>query len=98
MNDKESAINSGLVNTWQQKTVGYIELNRPDKANAYDDALLNDLSSALDKMEADREVRTLVITGAGNRTFCAGADLNEMKKKLNLGKKSRGKTVRFVLQ
>ena len=81
MNDKELVINLGLVNTWQRKTVGYIQLNRPDKANAYNDALLNDLSSALDKTEADGEVRTLVITGAGNRSFCAGADLNEMKKK-----------------
>ncbi len=81
MNDKEPAMNPGLVNTWKQKTVGYIELNRPDKANAYNDALLNNLSSALDQMEADREVRTLVITGAGNRSFCAGADLNEMKQK-----------------
>lgn len=81
MNDKEPAMNPGLVNTWKQRTVGYIELNRPDKSNAYNDALLNNLSSILDKMEADREVRTLVITGAGNRCFCAGADLNEMKKK-----------------
>jgi len=73
--------NSGLIRTWKQGIVGHLEIHRPDKANAYNDALLNDLSSALDEMGADREVRTLVITGAGNRSFCAGADLNEMKTK-----------------
>ena len=81
MNDKERAMDPGGIKTWKQNAVGYLELNRPERANAYDDALLNDLSSALGKMEADREVLTLVITGAGNRSFCAGADLNEMKKK-----------------
>jgi len=81
MPDNDQARDQPLIRTWKQGIVGYLEIHRPDKANAYDDALLNDLSSALDKMEADREIRTLVITGAGNRSFCAGADLNEMKEK-----------------
>jgi enoyl-CoA hydratase len=71
--------NSGLIRTSKKGIVGYLEIHRPEKANAYNDALLNDLSSALVQMEADREVRTLIITGAGNRSFCAGADLKEMQ-------------------
>jgi enoyl-CoA hydratase len=71
--------NSGLIRTSKKGIVGYLEIHRPEKANAYNDALLKDLSSALVQMEADREVRTLIITGAGNRSFCAGADLKEMQ-------------------
>jgi enoyl-CoA hydratase len=81
MTDSEPARDEGLIRTWEQGMVGYLEIHRPDKANAYNQVLLNELASVLDRMEADREVRTLVITGAGNRSFCAGADLNEMKEK-----------------
>ncbi len=55
--------------------VARITLNRPDSLNAIDRETLLDLAAAADDIDKDREVRVVVITGAG-RAFCAGADLN----------------------
>lgn len=52
-----------------------ITLNRPDVLNALDQPMVNALYAALDEVEADRDCRTVVLTGAG-RAFCAGLDLN----------------------
>jgi len=73
-------MNQGLIQTRKQETVGYIEINRPEKANAYNQELLDELASSLDQMETDRDINTLVISGAGTSSFCAGADLDEMQK------------------
>ncbi len=58
--------------------MAYIQLNRPDKANAYNRAMLDALAAQVDRISADGEVRVVVICGAGDRAFCAGADLDEM--------------------
>ncbi len=71
--------NSDLIRTSKRGIVGYLEIHRPEKANAYNQALLLELARSLDQMEGDSTVRTLVIYGAGNRSFCAGADLEEMQ-------------------
>jgi 2-(1,2-epoxy-1,2-dihydrophenyl)acetyl-CoA isomerase len=54
--------------------IGTIILNRPDKLNALDHALCDDLREALALLTRSDAVRVIVITGAG-RAFCAGADL-----------------------
>ena len=59
--------------------VGIITLNRPERHNAFDDALIAELSVAIDQMAADPAVRVLVISSTG-KSFCAGADLNWMKR------------------
>lgn len=56
--------------------VRVLTLNRPEKLNALDTALTRALSDAFAAADADRDVRALVLTGAG-RGFCAGADLGE---------------------
>jgi enoyl-CoA hydratase len=71
--------NPGLIRTWKKGMVGYLEIHRPEKANAYNQALLLELARSLDQMEGDNTVRSLIIHGAGNRSFCAGADLEEMQ-------------------
>jgi enoyl-CoA hydratase/carnithine racemase len=55
--------------------VATIEMNRPHKMNALSDGLLLDMQAALDDVEMDRDVRALIITGAG-RAFCSGFDLS----------------------
>ncbi|MBN3787432.1 enoyl-CoA hydratase-related protein [Burkholderia sp. Ac-20353] len=54
--------------------IARIVLNRPDKLNSFDEAMLHELHRAVDQIEADKQARVLVITGAG-RAFCAGQDL-----------------------
>ncbi len=54
----------------------WITLNRPEKLNAMADALVDQLEAALDRAEADDEVRIVVLRGAG-RAFCAGYDLEQ---------------------
>jgi crotonobetainyl-CoA hydratase len=50
-------------------------INRPDSMNAVNGAVSTGLGTALERAEADPDVRAVVITGAGDRAFCAGADL-----------------------
>lgn len=59
--------------------IGLITLNNPDKHNAFDDALIADLTSALNVLAADSRVRVVVLSAAGT-SFSAGADLNWMKR------------------
>jgi enoyl-CoA hydratase/carnithine racemase len=50
-------------------------LNRPDQRNALSGQLLTELVDAVKRAKEDDEVRALVLTGAGDKVFCAGADL-----------------------
>ena len=58
--------------------IGIITLNRHERHNAFDAALIAELSEAIDIMAAEPTVRVLVISSTG-KSFCAGADLNWMK-------------------
>ncbi|PKK15340.1 MULTISPECIES: crotonase/enoyl-CoA hydratase family protein [Thermomonospora] len=54
--------------------IATITLNRPDRLNAFTFTMRNELLDVFDRIDADDEVRAVVVTGAG-RAFCAGADL-----------------------
>jgi len=55
-----------------------VTINRPEVRNALNQAVMGELAQAIDEAEADDEVRVLILTGAGDRAFAAGADLKEM--------------------
>lgn len=57
--------------------IATITLDRPDAMNAFNKAMMQDLIAAFDLADADDTVRALIVTGAGERAFCAGADLSE---------------------
>ncbi|MCF8033327.1 MAG: enoyl-CoA hydratase/isomerase family protein [Desulfarculaceae bacterium] len=59
------------------KYVGTITLNRPDSLNTFNTVMADELLAALDQMENDKNVRVILIKGAG-RAFCAGIDVNEL--------------------
>ncbi len=56
--------------------IATITLDRPEKLNAVTPEMLAGLDAALSAIEADEAVRVVVLTGAGDRAFCAGADIN----------------------
>ena len=58
--------------------VALVTLNRPDKLNALSFPLMRELDEALSRYEEDDEVKAIVLTGAGERAFSAGADIHEM--------------------
>ncbi|MEQ1930426.1 MAG: enoyl-CoA hydratase [Parvularculaceae bacterium] len=60
--------------------VGVVQLNRPQALNAFSDQLMDELTDALKKMEADDEVGCIVLTGS-EKAFAAGADIKEMASK-----------------
>src|SRR5713226_3858921 len=57
--------------------VARIFLNRPQKVNALDSALLEALASTLESLSADPSLRVVVLAGRG-KAFCGGADIDEM--------------------
>ena len=54
-----------------------LTLNRPDVHNAVNFSMLSSIRAAFEEMRFDRKVRAIILTGAGDRSFCAGADLKE---------------------
>ena len=55
--------------------IATITLNRPDRMNAFTPRMMLDMIEAFDLTDADDEVKVVIVTGAGERAFCAGADL-----------------------
>lgn len=67
-----------LLDIDQERGVAILTINRADKLNALNRALLEELDHALDYVSASDEIRALVITGAGTKAFVAGADIGEI--------------------
>lgn len=72
----------------KEGNIGIITLNRPP-ANSVNWALLEDVEKALDQFEGDKEVRALIITGAGEKGFSAGFDVTEAARAKEIGNKGR---------
>ncbi len=62
-----------------ENSIFTITLNRPEKRNALNDALINDLKNALREADKNETLRAIVIKGAG-KDFCSGADLSALQK------------------
>jgi 3-hydroxypropionyl-coenzyme A dehydratase len=62
---------------WQAKDEGIaiIKINRPDVLNALNKEAMSELSTAIDIVGTDDKIKVLIITGTGERSFCAGADI-----------------------
>jgi methylglutaconyl-CoA hydratase len=68
----------------KRNLVAIVVLNRPEVRNAFDDVLIADLTRTFRELDKDDDIRAVVLTGAGS-AFCAGADLNWMKRMAGYG-------------
>ncbi|CAA9569401.1 MAG: Enoyl-CoA hydratase [uncultured Thermomicrobiales bacterium] len=66
------------VNIERNEGVATVTLNRPEALNAFDVAQLERLLATLRELRDDRAVRCVIVTGAGEKAFAAGADIKEM--------------------
>src|SRR5690554_6165683 len=57
--------------------IAVVTLNRPQSLNALNKDLLSDLSSFLDEAKENQEIRVIILTGSGEKSFVAGADIKE---------------------
>ena len=74
----ENAAREALICKVESNGVAHLTLNRPEVHNAFNDALIAEMTTALDALERDAQVRAVVLSGTG-RSFSAGADLNWMR-------------------
>jgi enoyl-CoA hydratase/carnithine racemase len=73
----QTAVSNSELLVEQRRGIAWLTLNRPDKRNALSLSLLLEIDRALKKIADDRDVRAVVVAGAG-KAFCAGHDLSEL--------------------
>jgi len=61
--------------------IATLTLNRPERRNAIDHQMIRELGDALDTLHDDSEVRAVILSGAGEKAFAAGADIAELKER-----------------
>ncbi|HEX2558417.1 MAG TPA: enoyl-CoA hydratase-related protein [Nitrososphaera sp.] len=61
-----------------QGDIALVKINRPEALNAMNTDVISELSRAIDILAADDTIKVVIITGAGERSFCAGADISYM--------------------
>jgi enoyl-CoA hydratase len=66
-----------VLSTILENSIYTITINRPDKLNALNKTVFDELNSALDEIEKNSAIKSAIITGAGPKAFVAGADISE---------------------
>lgn len=73
-------LNQNIILYTEENDIATITLNRPESLNALSRNVLEQLSSILDRIKADSSVKAVIITGAGEKAFSAGADIQFLHK------------------
>ena len=68
----------GFVKMEMDDRLAIVTINRPDSLNALNAAVLRELSMAIEHLSMAQDVGAIILTGAGDRAFVAGADIKEM--------------------
>jgi enoyl-CoA hydratase len=90
-----------LIHTWTEDGILWLEIHRPDRLNALNREALLELRAVLLPLAEDSDARVVLLTGAGDRAFCAGADIAEMDQEDEEGIRSLmglGKEVTLLLE
>src|SRR5438876_10127522 len=78
--------------------VALITINRPDKLNALNDQVLEELGSAAERLATEDPIKGAILTGAGRKAFVAGADIGELAKQGAFDGKARALRGQAVLR
>ena len=70
-------MNEAVILYEKQDDIGYITLNRPKALNAYNIQMRDELYEVLGAVKDDPDIRVVILKAAGEKAFCAGADLSE---------------------
>lgn len=84
-----------------EKGIFTITVNRPDKLNALNRSVMNDLNAVMDEVYSNNEIRSVIITGAGPKAFVAGADISEfvgLTKEEGEGMAKKGQDIFFKIE
>ncbi|WP_050032441.1 3-hydroxyacyl-CoA dehydrogenase/enoyl-CoA hydratase family protein [Halorubrum halophilum] len=76
--DAEDDTDFEVLNVEVDERVGHVEIDRPHRMNTISGEVLDELADAIDRLDADDEVRAILLSGAGDRAFSAGADVQSM--------------------
>ncbi len=66
------------LNLEKREGIAFVTINRPDKLNALNHVVITELGECFEQLGADADVRAVILTGAGEKAFVAGADINEL--------------------
>ena len=87
--------------TSSEKGIFTVTVNRPDKLNALNKDVMNDLGAVINEIEGDAEIKGVIITGAGQKAFVAGADISEfvgLTKEEGMTLAKRGQQIFFNIE
>ena len=68
-----------FIKTKVEKLIGYLIIDRPESLNAMNNQVLDELTKKVNELISDSDVRVIIISGAGDKAFIAGADIKLMR-------------------
>jgi len=78
--------------------IAFVIINRPDKLNALNDQVMLELGSAVDRLTTEAEIKGAILTGAGPKSFVAGADIGDLSRQGPFDGKARAQRGQAVLR
>jgi len=85
----------------KKKSIAYVTVNRPKVLNALNMATMEELRAAFHEIKNDKDIRVVILTGAGEKAFVAGADISELAKHDSVSGKEythRGQSVLALIE
>src|SRR5258705_9389879 len=78
--------------------IAFVTINRPDKLNALNDQVMSELGDAAERIATEAEIKGAILTGAGPKSFVAGADIGDLSRQGPFDGKARAQRGQAVLR